>query len=185
MRWPRFGVNITGSEWFAKMVRKSFDDVDIDRLGTTHIVSHLPHTSHAMPPATRTSCHNPAIPRPFVTQPCPPPPSPLNPAHTLTPPRSGQLDQKELFIALLKLYDMLNGKLPCRVPVPQVRWLHGLCPSQRHAWGAVSLSPCAGGALARPPLAPPQMHPGSLSLTLTHSHSTPPAGRHQDLHEQV
>lgn len=64
-RFPRFGYKITHSEWFEKMAKKSFDDVDVDH--------------------------------------------------------DEKLDVKELYIALLQLYDMLNTKLPCHVVVPNLK----------------------------------------------------------------
>ena len=83
------------------MAKKSFDEVDI---GEPELMSsYLSQTN--LPPLMQPPCMwlLPATSYPFL---------PLD--------KSGHLDQKELFIALLKLYDKLNGMLPCRVTVPDL-----------------------------------------------------------------
>jgi hypothetical protein len=52
---------------------------------------------------------------------------------------SGQLDEKELHICLLMLYDKLNDKLPCHVRVPTPEQVHELF--ERYA-------PASGGSLS-------------------------------------
>lgn len=59
---PQFGINLVNGEFFRGVVRKSFDEVDVDH--------------------------------------------------------DNELDHKELYIALLKVFDNLNEKLPCHVSVP-------------------------------------------------------------------
>ena len=52
--------------------------------------------------------------------------------------QSGRLDEKELHICLLILYDKLNEKLPCHIRTPKPSDVHELY--ERHTGGQGSLS---------------------------------------------
>ena len=107
------------------MARKSFDEVDIGELGlcsgggpggaSQRFCMERHGASHRYPTTPVLPC--------------------------LISDKSGSLDQKELFIALLKLYDKLNGMLPCRVTVPDLGQVivgvvgaSGVCVEARREW---------------------------------------------------
>lgn len=49
---------------------------------------------------------------------------------------NGSLDEKELYIALLRLYDILNSSLPCHLTIPESSDVEGMmkeCEATLHA----------------------------------------------------
>ncbi len=48
---------------------------------------------------------------------------------------AGELDKKELYIGLLRLYDILNAKLPCRVTIPDAAEVDALMEKCERQYG--------------------------------------------------